>query len=229
MRHRKGRKESEPRPGCSRGVDLAQHPHDLLPRIRVHRQEIDDVGPVLPVLVAVAHQVRGDRVTVGLVADQDAAEVVRAFGPSVSRKKRRSTSPCTSITPAFAIDSSRPDEDRYQEYLVENSEDSQHQEAVTRSFAIQTQSPTAAYTQASTNEATSPVRRSRIARAWSAKSVATSGSLALLPVRSANQNARFWSFDIAMYRRRLARRSTLGCYALPTNVCGHPYSSEIRR
>ena len=42
----------------------------------MHRQEVDDVGPFLAVLVAVAHQAESDRVTVGLVADQDAAEVV---------------------------------------------------------------------------------------------------------------------------------------------------------
>ena len=41
----------------------------------MHRQEDDDVGPVLAVLVAVAHQPRGEQVTVGLVADQDVAEV----------------------------------------------------------------------------------------------------------------------------------------------------------
>jgi hypothetical protein len=35
--------------------------------VRVHGPEVDDVGPVLTVLVAVAHQFRGDHVTVGLV------------------------------------------------------------------------------------------------------------------------------------------------------------------
>ena len=38
-----------------------------------------NVGPVLPVLVAVAHQAGGDRVPVGLVTDQDAAEMVASF------------------------------------------------------------------------------------------------------------------------------------------------------
>jgi hypothetical protein len=42
----------------------------------MHRQEVDDVGPVVAVLVAVTHQARGDRVTVGLVVDQNAVEVV---------------------------------------------------------------------------------------------------------------------------------------------------------
>jgi hypothetical protein len=42
----------------------------------MHGEEVDDVGPVLPVLIAASHQVRGDRVTVRLAADQDAADVV---------------------------------------------------------------------------------------------------------------------------------------------------------
>jgi hypothetical protein len=41
----------------------------------VHRQEVDDVGPVLTVLIAVAHQAGGDRVAVRLIADQDTAQV----------------------------------------------------------------------------------------------------------------------------------------------------------
>ncbi|HEX2422448.1 MAG TPA: hypothetical protein VHN56_04765 [Actinomycetota bacterium] len=42
----------------------------------MHRQHVDDVGPVVTSLVAVAEQLRGDRVTVGLVADQDTAEII---------------------------------------------------------------------------------------------------------------------------------------------------------
>ena len=57
-------------------LDLAEHPHDLPPRIRIHRQHVDDDGPVVAPLVAVAEQLRGDRVTVVLVVDQDAAEGV---------------------------------------------------------------------------------------------------------------------------------------------------------
>jgi hypothetical protein len=60
-------------------TDLAKHAHDSPPRIRIHRQEVDDVSPILPVLVALAHQAGGDRVTVGLVADQDAPEVVASL------------------------------------------------------------------------------------------------------------------------------------------------------
>jgi hypothetical protein len=44
--------------------------------LRIHRQDVDDVGPVVASPVAVAEQLRGDRVTVGLVVDQDAAEGV---------------------------------------------------------------------------------------------------------------------------------------------------------
>jgi hypothetical protein len=39
----------------------------------MHRQHVDDVGPGLTVLVAVAHQAGGDRVAVGLVVDQNVA------------------------------------------------------------------------------------------------------------------------------------------------------------
>jgi hypothetical protein len=42
----------------------------------MHRQHVDDVGPVVAVLVAVAEQLRGNRVTVVLVVDQDATEGV---------------------------------------------------------------------------------------------------------------------------------------------------------
>jgi len=44
----------------------------------VHRQHVDDVGPAAS-LVAVAEQLSGDRVTVGFVVDQDAAERVAGF------------------------------------------------------------------------------------------------------------------------------------------------------
>jgi hypothetical protein len=76
-------------PACCQsppGVDLAENPSDAAPGLRVHRQEVDDVGPVVPVLIAVAEQLRGDRVTVGLVADQDAAEVVAKDGIELPQK-----------------------------------------------------------------------------------------------------------------------------------------------
>jgi hypothetical protein len=34
------------------GVYLCQQPNDPPPGIRVHRQEVDDVDPILPVLIA---------------------------------------------------------------------------------------------------------------------------------------------------------------------------------
>jgi hypothetical protein len=40
----------------------------------MHRQHVDAVGPVVVMSVAVAEQLRGDRVTVGLVVDQNAAD-----------------------------------------------------------------------------------------------------------------------------------------------------------
>ena len=66
------------------GFDLTKQPHDLSPSIRMHRQEVDDVRPVLTVLVAVSHQAGGDRVAVDLVEDQDATEVVAAPSGGVS-------------------------------------------------------------------------------------------------------------------------------------------------
>ena len=38
-----------------------------------------NVGPVLAVLIAVAHQARSDRIAVGVAADQDAAEIVASL------------------------------------------------------------------------------------------------------------------------------------------------------
>ena len=59
--------------------NLSEQPHDLASRIPMHRQHVDDVGPVVSSPVAVAEQLRGDRVTVGLVVDQNAAEGVASL------------------------------------------------------------------------------------------------------------------------------------------------------
>jgi hypothetical protein len=50
---------------------------------------VDDVGPILTVLVAVAHQAREDRVAVDLVTDQDAAEVVTGPGVELEEKSAK--------------------------------------------------------------------------------------------------------------------------------------------
>ena len=42
----------------------------------MHRQHVDDVGPVVAMSVAVAEQLGGDHVTVGLVEDQYVPEMV---------------------------------------------------------------------------------------------------------------------------------------------------------
>jgi hypothetical protein len=52
----------------------------------MHRQHVDDVGPVVAMSVAVAEQVRGDRVSVGLVVDQDAAEGVASLPAELLEK-----------------------------------------------------------------------------------------------------------------------------------------------
>jgi len=66
----------------------------------MHRQHVDYVGPVVAMSVAVAKQLRGDRVTVVLVADQDAAEGVAGLrverleeGMEVSVHWRKLSSP----------------------------------------------------------------------------------------------------------------------------------------
>ena len=63
-----------------RGFDLSEQPRDPAPFLWMHRQHVDDVGPIVSVLVAVAKQLRGDRVTVGLVVDQNVAEGVAGRG-----------------------------------------------------------------------------------------------------------------------------------------------------
>jgi hypothetical protein len=62
------------------GLDLPEQPRHAPSSVWPHRQEVDDVRPALTVLVAVAHQAGGDRVAVGLVTDQDAAEVFPSRG-----------------------------------------------------------------------------------------------------------------------------------------------------
>ncbi|TMM24704.1 MAG: hypothetical protein E6F95_03345 [Actinobacteria bacterium] len=59
---------------------LARHLRPFARSTRMHRQQVDDVGPVFAMSVAVAEQLRGGRVTVGLVVDQDAAERVAGLG-----------------------------------------------------------------------------------------------------------------------------------------------------
>src|SRR5512132_2940463 len=53
-------------PGRPRGLSrqLTERPHHSAPRVRVHRQLVDDVCPALPVPIVVAHQQRGDRVAI---------------------------------------------------------------------------------------------------------------------------------------------------------------------
>ena len=46
----------------------------------MHRQHVDDVGPFVSSLVAVAEQLRSNRVTVGLVVDQYASKGVPGRG-----------------------------------------------------------------------------------------------------------------------------------------------------
>jgi len=65
----------------------------------MHRQRADDVGLVVALSVAVAEQPSGDGVPIGLVLDQDAAEVVAAIGVRMRRRARSSaSSPVTLIS-----------------------------------------------------------------------------------------------------------------------------------
>ena len=61
------------------GLEFAEQPHNLSARFRIHRQEVDDVRPIVATSVAVAEQFRGNRVAVGLVVDQNAAEGLACF------------------------------------------------------------------------------------------------------------------------------------------------------
>jgi hypothetical protein len=63
----------------SRRPHLARQPCHRPPRIRIHRQKVDDVGPVVAPPIAVAERQRDDRIAGGLLVDQDAAEVVARF------------------------------------------------------------------------------------------------------------------------------------------------------
>jgi hypothetical protein len=58
--------------GLSR--QLTKRPHFSSPRVRIYRQQVDDVRPALPVLI-VAQQLRGDRIAVGVLADQDSGQL----------------------------------------------------------------------------------------------------------------------------------------------------------
>jgi hypothetical protein len=79
-RDRRAWMSGQSRAGLSR--QLIEQSHHLSPSIRVHRQEVDDVGPVLTVLVAVAHQVRGDQTSPHLSAPGAQADW-ETFGTSV--------------------------------------------------------------------------------------------------------------------------------------------------
>jgi hypothetical protein len=70
-------------------LNLAEQPYNLSPSLRVHRQQVDDVGPPLPVLVSVAHQLRGDRVAVGSSRIRTRRSSSRALGSRVERRARR--------------------------------------------------------------------------------------------------------------------------------------------
>jgi hypothetical protein len=50
-------------------INLGEEARQLPPTIRMQRQDVDDVGPVVAPLVAVAERPRGDLVSVGLDAD----------------------------------------------------------------------------------------------------------------------------------------------------------------
>jgi hypothetical protein len=64
----------EIRPRVAARPGSPEQPRLLPPCLRMHRQHVDDVGPVVAKSVAVAEQLRGVRVTVGLVVDHDPAD-----------------------------------------------------------------------------------------------------------------------------------------------------------
>jgi hypothetical protein len=57
-------------------TNLGQQPHHIAANARIHGEHVDHVGPAVPVRVAVMQQFGRDRVAVGLVEDQHAAQLV---------------------------------------------------------------------------------------------------------------------------------------------------------
>ena len=56
-------------------LNLTKHPRYLPPLLRMHRQHVDDGGPVVAMSVAVAEELRGDCVGGRPVSDEDVAKV----------------------------------------------------------------------------------------------------------------------------------------------------------
>jgi hypothetical protein len=73
--------------GLCAGFDLAEQPRHPAPSLWMHRQHVDDVGPIVASPVAVTERLGRDRVAVGLVPDQDAAE--RVSGLRIKRREQR--------------------------------------------------------------------------------------------------------------------------------------------
>ena len=57
------------------------------PLLRMHRQHVDDVGPMVAPPVAVPQQARGNRVAVGLVAVGVALETMKQFEPQLPMRR----------------------------------------------------------------------------------------------------------------------------------------------
>ena len=100
---------------------LPRQPQDSPPRLRPHRK-VDDVGPVVAVLLPVGHQARRDRAAVGLVADEHSTDSAnsrrcdssrsgaprRALGLRTPRDLRNRTGrqPCTCSRSRCRVDPS---------------------------------------------------------------------------------------------------------------------------
>ena len=84
-----GRPRAHPLAGASKETrtltfcPIALHHRRVDRKGRDDRQQVDHVGPALPVLVPRAHQLNREGVAVGVVEDQDEAEVVTVVGSSV--------------------------------------------------------------------------------------------------------------------------------------------------
>ncbi len=87
MRHRKSEKDPS-LTQAAREASISASSRTTFRRASGHIvRKSDDVYPILPVLVAAAHQAERDSVAVGLVVDQDATEVVASL--RVERLKDR--------------------------------------------------------------------------------------------------------------------------------------------
>ena len=81
------------------GRELAEEPEDPSTLLGMHREEVEDVRPILAALVAVAHETGGNLVAVGLIEDERSPEIVPSF-----RRERLEECPEVGVVHAWSLD-----------------------------------------------------------------------------------------------------------------------------